>query len=104
MQRLRDMREELVARESGDFGDQDPKAIIEEIDRALEELQADSNYADENGALDAAIAIDPNDHLDALSPDDVEARQALTGEEDEDSDENFDAELEDDELNETLGL
>ncbi|MFD1253088.1 hypothetical protein DEVEQU_01089 [Devosia equisanguinis] len=104
MQRLRDMREELVARESGDFGDQDPKAIMVEIDRALEELQADSDYADENGALDAAIAIDPNDHLDALSPDDVEARQALTGEEDEDSDENFDAELEDDEINETLGL
>lgn len=104
VQRLREMRDEMVARESGDFGDQDPKDMLAEIDRALEKLQADSDYADENGDFDAAVAIDPNDHLDALSPDDVEARQALTGDDDDSRDENFDAELEDDESAENLGL
>ena len=99
--RLKEMREEMATRESGDFGDQDPKDMLAEIDRALDELQADSASADENFELDAAVSIDPEDHLDALSPDDVDARLALTGG-DDDQDEDFDAELEDDEMNENL--
>jgi hypothetical protein len=99
--RLKEMREEMATRESGDFGDQDPKDMLAEIDRALDELQADSASADDTFELDAAVAIDPEDHLDALSPDDVDARLALTGE-DDDQDEDFDAELEDDEMNENL--
>jgi hypothetical protein len=101
IERLKEMRAEAAARESGDFGDEDPAAMIDELDRAIEELQGDSENADENGDFDAATAIDPNDHLDALSPDDVDARQALTGQEN-DADENFDAELEDDEMNQNL--
>ncbi len=83
VERLKEMRAELATRESGDFGDEDPKAMIDEIDRAIGELDADSAYADENGQLDAAVDIDPADHLDALSPDDVDAREALTGEDDD---------------------
>ncbi|SMQ58498.1 hypothetical protein SAMN06295905_0089 [Devosia lucknowensis] len=79
--RLKEMRAELATRESGDFGDQDPRDMIGEIDRAITELSADSEQANENGELDAAVDIDPADHLDALSPDDVDARQALIGEE-----------------------
>ena len=75
------MRAELVTREQGDYGDEDPKAMIGEIDRALDELQGDVENADENGQLDAAVDVDPADHLDALSPDDTDAREALIGEE-----------------------
>lgn len=103
VERLKEMRAELVTREQGDFGDEDPRAMIDEIDRAIGELSADSAQADENGEFDPAIDIDPNDHLDALSPDDVDARAALTGQEN-DADENFEAELEDDEQAKNLGL
>lgn len=81
IERLKEMRAELVTREQGDFGDEDPTAMIEEIDRALDELQGDLANADDNGELDAAVDIDPADHLDALAPDDVDARAALIGEE-----------------------
>lgn len=101
--RLREMRDELSARESGDFGDEDPAAMLDELDRALEELQGDADNLDETGDAAAFMSADPADHLDALSPDDVEARAALTGQED-DADENFDAELEDDETAKNLGL
>jgi hypothetical protein len=87
--RLKEMRAELAARESGDFGDQDPRDMIGEIDRAISELSAEAEQADADGALDAAVDIDPADHLDALAPDDVDARAALIGEEefyDEDED------------------
>jgi hypothetical protein len=79
--RLEEMRAELAVRENGDFGNQDPRAMIAEIDRVLGELQADGEMADENAELDGAMDIDPADHLDALSPDDVDARQAIIGEE-----------------------
>lgn len=101
--RLREMRDELAARESGDFGDEDPASMLAELDRAIEELQRGTDNLDETGDAAAYMAADPNDHLDALSPDDVEARAALTGQED-DADENFDAELEDDESAENIGL
>ncbi|QQR38553.1 hypothetical protein [Devosia rhizoryzae] len=84
VERLKEMRAEMATRESGDFGDQDPKDMMAEIDRALDELQADNDYADENGDFDPALAIDPEDHLDALAPDDVDAREALTGEDEDD--------------------
>jgi hypothetical protein len=103
IERLKEMRAEAAARESGDWGEEDPAAMIDELDRAIEELQGDSENADDNFELDAATIVDPNDHLDALSPDDVDARAALTGQEGE-ADENFDAELEDDEQAENLGL
>ncbi len=78
--RLREIRGEMVVRESGDFGEEDPADMIDELDRAIEELQRDAQNADDTG--DAAVmAADPADHLDALAPDDVDARAALIGEE-----------------------
>ncbi|NMA97277.1 MAG: hypothetical protein GX970_04060 [Phyllobacteriaceae bacterium] len=79
--RLEEMREELAIRKNGDFGDEDPRAMMAEIDRVLIELRADSDIADESDALEGAMDIDPEDHLDALSPDDVDAREAIIGEE-----------------------
>jgi len=81
--RLREMRDELAARESGDFGGEDPAAMLDELDRALDELQGDADNLDETGDAAAVLATDPADHLDALSPDDVDARAALTGEEED---------------------
>lgn len=78
--RLQEMRTELAARESGDFGDEDPAAMLDELDRALAELQGDSENLDETGDAAAIMAADPADHLDALSPDDIDARAALVGE------------------------
>ncbi len=78
--RLREMRNELAARESGDFGDEDPASMLEELDRAIEELQGDADNLDETGDAAAFMSADPADHLDALAPDDVEAREALIGE------------------------
>jgi hypothetical protein len=80
VERLKEMRSEMTTRESGDFGDEDPKDMIAEIDRALAELQGDVAIADDNIEAGAAVDMDPSDHLDALSPDDIDARAALTGE------------------------
>ncbi|ODT80776.1 MAG: hypothetical protein ABS76_15020 [Pelagibacterium sp. SCN 64-44] len=80
IERLKEMRSEAIARESGDFGDQDPAAMLDELDRAIEELQRDVSNMDETGES-AVMSADPADHLDALSPDDIEAREALIGEE-----------------------
>lgn len=79
--RLREMREELAARESGDFGEEDPASMLDELDRAIEELQGDADNLEETGDAAAIMSADPADHLDALSPDDIDARDALTGEE-----------------------
>jgi hypothetical protein len=77
---LREMRDEAAARESGDWGDQDPATMMDEIDRAIEELSGDQSTSDDNFALEAGLSDDPSDHLHALAPDDIDAQQALTGE------------------------
>lgn len=82
--RLREIREELAARESGDFGGEDPASLLNEVDRAIEALQGDADNLEETGDPAAVMALDPADHLDALSPDDTDARAALTGEEEDD--------------------
>jgi hypothetical protein len=80
LERLKEMRAEATARESGDFGGQDPAYLLDELDRAIEALQGDLDNTEETGNVDATMATDPADHLDALSPDDLEAREALIGE------------------------
>jgi len=85
LSRLKEMREELAVRESGDWGDEDPAALLEEVDRAILALEADVDEADEAedyAPLSSVLDRNPDDHLDALSPDDVDAREALEGEED----------------------
>ena len=90
--RLRELRVEATVRESGDWGDQDPAAMLDELDRAIDELSAmiaNSDDADDYAALAPAFDNDPADHLDALAPDDVDARHAIESDEEffEDEDE-----------------
>jgi len=76
---LREMREDAVTRESGDWGEEDPVAVISEIDRAIEELSGDSADSDEHNDLADVVVDDPANHSHALSPDDVDALQELSG-------------------------
>ncbi|MCW5722626.1 MAG: hypothetical protein KIS86_15935 [Devosia sp.] len=78
--RLQEMREEAIIRESGDWGDEDPAAMLDEIDRAIEQLSGRQLSSDDNFALEPGMAEDPQDHLHALAPDDIDAQQALIGE------------------------
>lgn len=81
--RLRELRDESAIRESGDWGDQDPAAMLDELDRAIDELSAtvaNADDADDYAGLEAPF--EPGDRLDALSPDDIDARHAIEGDED----------------------
>jgi hypothetical protein len=95
--RLRELREEAAVRESGDWGDQDPAATLDELDRAIDELSAtlanSDEVSDSYAGLDAGISNDPNDRLDALAPDDVDARLAIQGDEDFYEDDEDDTEV-----------
>ena len=78
--RLRELREESAARESGDWGDQDPASLLEEVDRAIEDLSTSMDNADDGAdyaGLAAAADGGQGDRLDTLSPDDVDAREAI---------------------------
>lgn len=82
--RLRELREESAIRESGDWGDQDPAAMLDEIDRAIDELSATIANADDNedfAGLATTFDNDPAERLDTLSPDDEETRRAIEGDE-----------------------
>ncbi|KKB77939.1 hypothetical protein VW35_12400 [Devosia soli] len=76
---LRQMREDAAVRESGDWGDEDPVAAMDEIDRAIEELSGDSADSDENFEMANVVIDDPANHSHALSPDDVDALEELSG-------------------------
>ncbi|MDO8360584.1 MAG: hypothetical protein Q7T08_11165 [Devosia sp.] len=82
--RLRELRDESAIRESGDWGDQDPAAMLDEIDRAIDELSATIANADDNedfAGLATTFDNDPAERLDTLSPDDEETRRAIEGDE-----------------------
>jgi hypothetical protein len=100
--RLREMRDELAARESADWGEEDPAAMIDEIDRAIDELSGDAEASDENFELADVLVDDPADHSHALAPDDVDALTELSGigEDGEETEESIyeDAEDADDDL------
>ena len=81
LERLKEMRFEAAERESGDFGGEDPAFLLDELDRAIAELQRDLDNTDDTGNVDATMSSDPADHLDALAPDDTDARETLIGEE-----------------------
>lgn len=85
--RLREMREESAIRESGDWGDEDPASMLDEIDRAIEELSGEAS--DDNQGIEDVVLDDPANHSHALSPDDVEALEALAGESLEDEEDGF---------------
>ena len=89
LQRLQELREQAATRESGDWGDQDPKESLGEIDRAIDELRATMGDADDGDEYaELAPTLDVSDRLDTLSPDDVDERRAIEG---RDSDADFDA-------------
>ena len=85
--RLGELAEQLRARQSGDVSG-DARALLDEIDRGIEQLggapsnddDEDLYFMDPTGTLDQ----DPEDHLDALSPDDVDARAAIEGDDESD--------------------
>lgn len=80
--RLRELRDESVIRESGDWGDQDPAALLDELDRAIDELSATIANGDDGedyAGLATNFDNDPANRLDALSPDDEDAREAIEG-------------------------
>lgn len=82
--RLRELRDESAIRESGDWGGQDPAAMLDELDRTIDELSATIANADDGdhyAGLSAPLERDPADRLDALSPDDVDARHAIESDE-----------------------
>lgn len=82
--RLREMRDESAIRESGDWGDQDPAAMLDELDRAIDELSATmANADDTNDYADLDAPLDRDDRLDMLSPDDDDARHAIEGDDEE---------------------
>lgn len=81
---LRALRDESAIRESGDWGDQDPAAMLDELDRAIDELSAtiaNSEDTDDFAGLATTFDTDPAERLDLLSPDDEEARSAIEGDE-----------------------
>ena len=82
--RLRELRDESAIRESGDWGGQDPAAMLEELDRAIDELSAVVANGDDNetyAGLATTFDNDPAERLDTLSPDDEETRHAIEGDE-----------------------
>ena len=98
--RLRELRDESAIRESGDWGDQDPAAMLEGLDRAIDELSATIANGDDNNdfaGLATTYDNDPAERLDTLSPDDEDGRFAIEGDEeaffdDEDEDESLEEE------------
>lgn len=85
LSRLQELRAESAARESGDWGDQDPAVILDELDRAIDELSAMMANGEDNetyAGLATNFDNDPANRLDALSPDDEEAREAIEGDDD----------------------
>jgi hypothetical protein len=82
--RLRELRDESAIRESGDWGDQDPASMLDELDRAIDELSATMANADdgnEYAGLATNFDNDPADRLDTMSPDDEDGRYAIEGDE-----------------------
>lgn len=67
--RLRELGDEVRTRSAGDIADNDARALLAEIERAIAELSGDEEQAGEPDMLDGMFAIDPTDHRETLSPD-----------------------------------
>lgn len=79
IERLLEMRARLVELESPDFGDDDPRVLIRQIDAAIGQLR---NLEGE-GMDPTGIDMDPGSHRETLSPDsdellDIEALDAAS--------------------------
>ena len=89
---LQEMRNENAIRESGDWGDQDPAAMLDEIDRAIDELSGIMANADDldDDYPGLETGLDTTERLDTLSPDDVDAIDAIENGEDLDEEDDED--------------
>lgn len=78
IERLLEMRAQLAGLESPDFGDNDPKDLIRQIDAALGQLR----NLDGEGMDPSTMDLDPSAHRETLSPDSDELLdlEALDGE------------------------
>jgi len=84
LQRLREIRDELAGRESADWGDEDPAALLGEVDRAIDALSTDEDNADDtDDYANLAPVLEQEADLESLSPDDVDAREAIEGPDEE---------------------
>jgi hypothetical protein len=80
LERLHEMRSELAGRESADWGDEDPAALLREVDRAIATLRTDEANADEtDDYASLSAALEQAADLESLSPDDLDAREAIEG-------------------------
>lgn len=70
--RLRELAEELRAREAGEVADNDAETLLAEIERAIGDLQHKGRRTSEPGAFD----VDPLAHRETLAPDSDE-REAI---------------------------
>lgn len=78
LDRLREVRDALSGLEASDaMGD--VEALRDQVAAAIEAIEAGERSAPD----DADIAFDPDDHIDAQSPDDEDAISRITGEEGE---------------------
>lgn len=65
IERLLQMRAQLAELESPDFGDDDPRSLIRQIDAAVGQLQ----NLDGEGMDPTSMDLDPGAHRETLSPD-----------------------------------
>jgi hypothetical protein len=79
LDRLRELADDLRARQVGEVGDDDAATLLGAVERAVASLTAKSEYVGEPGMLDE----DPLDHRETLSPDSDELEEIE--EEDEES-------------------
>ena len=78
--RLLELRDESAARDSADERGEDAAALWSEVDRAIAELSGTLDNADDGddyAGLAAPLLGDQGDRLDTLSPDDIDAREAI---------------------------
>ena len=74
LQRLREFQEQMIIRQTRDFGDNDANSLLDEIERAITRLSgATHEFEDpDDSGYDDAIpgGFDPADHRETLAPDD----------------------------------
>lgn len=71
LQQLQVLRADVASWEADDRGEDDPRALLGEIDLAIQQLSGDLDPDNEAyPGLDMTQARDPADHMETLSPDD----------------------------------
>jgi hypothetical protein len=82
--RLRELRDEATSRESTDFGDDDPRDLLTEINATIARLESAEDSKDT-----VAYDVDPLDHRESLAPD---SDEMFTLEDQDEADEEEDEE------------